>query len=70
MNRQESSESTEQAVIEQRKKSQTSRTLDAFFIGFLIGIIIYSVIENTWGLLTLIPLMMIFGLLKKSQGNK
>ena len=70
MNRQEASESTEQIVVEQRKKIQATRTIDAFFIGFLIGIIIYSLIVNTWGFLTLIPLLMIFGLLKKSRANK
>jgi F0F1-type ATP synthase assembly protein I len=69
MQQKESAPSTEQIEKSSAKKINASKTIDAFFIGFLIGIIIYSVVENTWGLLTLIPLYMIYGLLKKSQRN-
>jgi inner membrane protein involved in colicin E2 resistance len=41
--------------------------IDAFFIGFLLGIILYSVFANTWGLVTLIPLLMIRSLIKKAS---
>lgn len=49
------------------KNPKPSRLLDAFFIGFLAGIIIYSLLMNSWGFLTLIPLLMIYGLLKKQR---
>lgn len=68
MNQKESSELTDQEL--EAKKIKPSPVVDAFFIGFLIGIIVYSVVANTWGFLTLIPLFLIYGLLKNSKRNK
>lgn len=65
MNQKESSELTGQEL--EAKKIKSSPIVDAFFIGFLVGIVIYSVVANTWGFLTLIPLFLIYGLLKKSK---
>ena len=67
MNQKELSELTDQELMEEAKKIKPSPIIDAFFIGFLVGIIIYSVVANSWGFLTLIPLFMIYGLLKKSN---
>lgn len=51
-------------------KLKPSPVIDAFFIGFLIGIIIYSLAVNSWGFLTLLPLFLIYALLKKSKRNE
>ncbi|MEQ8240929.1 FUSC family protein [Marinoscillum sp.] len=67
MNQKELSELSDQELMEEAKKIKPSPLVDAFFIGFLVGIIIYSAVKNTWGFLTLIPLFMIYGLLKKSK---
>ena len=32
----------------------------ALFIGFLAGIVAYSVFKNSWGLVTLIPLFLMY----------
>jgi hypothetical protein len=69
MSQKESSELTDQELVE-AKKIKPSPIIDAFFIGFLVGIIIYSVVANSWGFLTLIPLFMIYRLLKKSKRNQ
>lgn len=50
-----------------QEESKSSPVVDAVFIGFLAGIVIYSAVANTWGFLTLIPLAMIYVLLKKSK---
>ena len=55
-------------IMEEKKKS--SPILDAFLIGFLVGIVIYSVAVNSWGLLTLIPLLLVYLLLKKSKRSR
>ena len=60
-------ELTDQELLEEVKKAKPSPIIDAFFIGFLAGIIIYSVVANTWGFLTLIPLVMAYWLLKKPK---
>lgn len=70
MNQKELAELTDQELIEEVKKIKPSPIVDAFFIGFLVGIIIYSLMVNTWGFLTLIPLLMVYGLLKKSKRNE
>ncbi len=63
----ELSELTDKELQDEAKKIKPSPLVDAFFIGFLAGIIIYSVVVNTWGFLSLIPLYFIYLLLKKSK---
>jgi hypothetical protein len=46
-------------------KPPVSPVTNAVFIGFLVGILIYSAAKNTWGLVTLIPLYLLYRLLKK-----
>ena len=52
MNQKELAELTDQELIEEVKKIKPSPIVDAFFIGFLVGIIIYSLMVNRWGFLT------------------
>ena len=44
--------------------------INALFIGFLIGIVIYSGVKNSWGLVTLVPLFLAYTLLKKSKKSQ
>lgn len=44
-----------------------SPIFDAFFIGFLVGIILYGVFVNAWGVALLIPLWLIRVFLRKSK---
>jgi len=67
MNQKELSQLSDKELLEAAKKSKPSPILDAFFIGFLVGIIIYGLIANAWGFLILIPLLLIYGLLKKPK---
>ncbi len=67
MNQQEISQLTDKELLEAAKNNKPSSIIDAFFIGFLVGIIIYSVAANTWGLVTLIPLILIYAFLKKPK---
>ena len=67
MNQKEVSQLTDEELLEMARRNKPSPILDSFFIGFLVGIIIYSVASNTWGFLTLIPLFIIYLLLKKPK---
>ncbi|MBE0638208.1 MAG: FUSC family protein [Bacteroidales bacterium] len=67
MNQKELSQLTDKELLEVVKNNKPSPIIDAFFIGFLVGIIIYSVAANTWGLVTLIPLVLIYAFLKKPK---
>lgn len=65
MNSKELSELSDKELLEKIKANKPSPIIDAFFIGFLIGILIYSAAANAWGLVSLVPLFLIYLLLKK-----
>lgn len=64
---------TDEELLAEAKKMKSSFITHAFFIGFLIGIICYSIIKNSWGMLTLIPLYLIYRIVndpKKKRGKE
>jgi len=67
MNRNKLSQLSDKELLEVVKNSKPSPIIDALLIGFLVGIVIYSVAANTWGFLTLIPLYIIYIFLKKPK---
>jgi hypothetical protein len=69
MKQKESSESTEQEVLDQAKKMKSTSIMNAGLIGFMIGIVIFSVAKNSLGFFTLIPLFFVFKLLNKSKNK-
>ncbi len=67
MKQKEIAELTDQELLEEVNKIKPSPIVDAFFIGFLVGIVVYSLVVNSWGFLTLLPLVLVYWLLKKSK---
>jgi len=61
------SELTDQELLQKAKKMKSNSVLNAVLIGFLAGIIVYSVAKNSWGFLTLIPLFLIYKLINTSK---
>ena len=70
MKQKELSALTDQELLDETKTQKLSPIANAAFIGFLLGIIFYSVVKNTWGLLTLIPLFLVYKLIKDSKRDK
>ena len=70
MEQKELSELSDQELLEEARKMKSASILHAALIGVMIGIIIYSVLKNTWGFLTLIPLYFIYRMTKKSERNE
>lgn len=70
MKQKELFELTDQELLDEAKKMKSSSITNALFIGFLIGIIIYSIVKNTYGFFTLIPLFLVYKLVKNSKSNK
>ena len=64
------SELTDQELLDEAKKVKSFSITNAFFIGFLIGIIIYSIVKNSWGMLTLIPLYFIYKLINDPKNKR
>ncbi len=62
MQNQDLSNLSNQDLTSEVKKLKSFSITNAVLIGFLFGIIIYSVVMNTWGFLTIIPLYLIYKL--------
>lgn len=67
MTHKETSEVTDQEQLAVAKKKKSDALMNALFIGFLFGIVIYSVAANTVGFLTLIPLFLIYKLVNRKK---
>lgn len=67
MNQKELSKLTNKELLEVVKNNKPSSIIDAFFIGFLVGIIIFGVAANAWGFIILLPLFLIYLFLKKPK---
>jgi hypothetical protein len=63
-------ELTDEELLQEAKKMKSNSILNAVLIGFLFGIVVYSVVKNTLGFLTLIPLFLAYKLVNKSNHNK
>lgn len=69
MQEKEPSTSSDLQPENQANKQKSEAIVNALLIGFLIGIIIWSVAVNSVGLVTLIPLYLIYRLVKKPKGE-
>jgi hypothetical protein len=70
MNQKELSELTDQELLAEAKKMKSSSIAHAFVIGLMIGVVVYSIVKNTWGFFTLIPLFFIYRLIENSNNNE
>ena len=69
MNPRNLSQLTDQELLAEAKKMKSNALLNAGLIGLLIGIVIYSIFKNTWGMLTLIPLYFAYKLFNKPKAE-
>ena len=61
--------SDEQLLAEAKKLKSFSIT-NAFLVGFLFGIVVYSVFNNSFGFLMLIPLYIIYRLVNDPKSRR
>lgn len=64
------SQLSDEELLQAAKHVKATAITNALFIGFLAGIVLYSVIQNTWGFLTLIPLFLIYKFVKSPNYDK
>ena len=64
------SELTDQELLVEAKKMKSISITNAVLIGFMIGVVIYSIAKNSWGIFTLIPLFIAYKLFNNSKNNK
>jgi uncharacterized membrane protein YbjE (DUF340 family) len=65
--KQKLSELTDQELFQAAKKMKSTAITNAFLIGFLIGIVFYSIVKNSLGFFTLIPLFFVYKLSNNSK---
>lgn len=73
MTAKELSELTDQELKAEAKKMNSSKIVNAFLIGFLVGIVIFSLVKNSFGFFALIPLYFAYRLFnnpKNKEANK
>jgi len=63
-------ELTDQELLEEAKKMKSFSFTNALFIGFLAGVVIYSVVKNSWAMLTLIPLYFIYKMVNDPKNKR
>lgn len=70
MNPNDLSSLTDQELLDEARKIKSASVINAVLIGFLLGLIFYSLVKNTYGFLTLIPLFLIYKLVNKPKQEK
>lgn len=70
MKEKELSELTDQELLDEAKKMKSNSIINAVLIGFMIGIVVFSIVKNSLGLFTLIPLFFVYRLLNNSKRDK
>jgi hypothetical protein len=70
MKQKELSELTDQELLDEAKKMKSASMINAVLIGFMIGVVFYSIVKNSVGFFTLIPLFFAFKVFHKPKKNK
>jgi|694.fasta_scaffold12535_8 hypothetical protein len=63
------SELTDVELLQEAKKMKSNFIMNAVLIGFFVGVVVYSVVKNTVGLVTLIPILFLYRLVNKTNYN-
>ncbi len=69
MNQEDLSNLTDQELLAKAKKMKSASILSALVIGIMIGVVIYSVVKNSVGFFTLIPLYFIYRIANGAKNN-
>ena len=64
------SELTDQELLTESKKLKSFSFVIALIIGFLAGIIFYSIAKNSWGMVSIIPLYYIYKLVNDPKNKR
>ena len=70
MNQKDLLELTNQELLDEAKKMKSNSITNAVFIGFVVGIVIFSFVKNSLGFFTLIPLFFIYKAFNNSKKYK
>lgn len=60
---------TDEELLKEAKRVKSDKIIDAALIGFLAGVIVYTVVKKSFGFLTLIPIVFAYKLFNKPKYN-
>lgn len=63
-------EFTDQQLIQKKKDLKTHKIIDATIIGITIGVFVYSLVKNGFGLFMFFPLVIGYQIFRNSSNNK
>ncbi|GEP51119.1 hypothetical protein FNO01nite_17910 [Flavobacterium noncentrifugens] len=61
---------SDQELFQKIKKIKTNKTIDAALIGFTVGIVVYSAVQNGFGFFTFFPLIITYVIVRNSKNNQ
>ena len=61
------SDLTDEELLQEAKKMKSTSRINALLIGFLLGVVFYSIMKNSFGFLMLIPLFFAYKLANNSK---
>ena len=67
MTQEELSKLTDQELLDEAKKMKSTSITNAVLIGFIVGIIIYSIVKSNFGFFTLILLFFVYKIFNDSK---
>jgi hypothetical protein len=70
MQQKELSALTDQELLAEAKKIKSASIINAFLIGFLIGVLVFSIVKSRFGFLALILLYFVYKLVNNSKYDK
>ena len=70
MNQKELSQLTDQELLDEAHEMKSFSITNALIIGFLMGIVFYSFVKNSWGTLTLIPLYFVYRIVNDPKNKR
>jgi len=59
MSQKKLSELTDQELLDEAKELKSFSITNAFLIGFVVAVVFYSIVKNSFGFISLIPLYII-----------
>ena len=63
------SDLTDHELLQEAKKIKSASIINAVFIGFLIGVVIYSLTVNRGGFFVLVPVYLAYKLINRTRYN-
>jgi hypothetical protein len=58
---------SDEQLLQEAKKLKTKNIVNGFLVGFMIGVIVYSIINKSISVFTFIPLVLIYKIINDSK---